>query len=112
MYSEKHPPGYCVWCGEYVEDRREDSGGATRDWAAVDSKGHGDFGCNKSPETCDEGVGSHARPNDLRQFYDFLQVTTDLVEYCRDRKGQVDHYLHLIVDKAIAALTEWEKQRV
>lgn len=50
-------PGPCLFCGEHVTDQREASGSAVVDWATAS----GDFGCDASPETCREGVGSHAR---------------------------------------------------
>lgn len=55
--------GPCLWCGEYVTSDR-DAAGATNPLDAcwqVD----GDFGCDKSPESSDEGTGGHARPWDL-----------------------------------------------
>lgn len=44
----------CVYCGEliYVDML---IGGGVADWSTED----GDFGCDASPETCDEGTGSH-----------------------------------------------------
>jgi hypothetical protein len=59
----KMEPGYCIWCGHYVEEGREMSG-ATNPldpaWQ-VD----GDFGCDQSPQSNDDGVGDHMRPYDL-----------------------------------------------
>lgn len=44
----------CVYCHEPIYlDIVEGSGGP--DWKLDD----GDYGCNDSPETCEEGVGSH-----------------------------------------------------
>ena len=67
MYKRTFDPGECLWCGEYVESQR-DLAGATCPldpaWATED----GDFGCDESPETTDDGVGSHARPEDARRW--------------------------------------------
>lgn len=55
--------GPCLWCGLFVESDR-DAAGATDPYDPcwqID----GDFGCDMSPETTDEGVGDHARPYDL-----------------------------------------------
>ena len=55
--------GPCLWCGEWVEEGR-DMAGATDPFDPcwnID----GDFGCDKSPESCGEGCGDHARPYDL-----------------------------------------------
>ena len=55
--------GPCLWCGQVVEEGR-DMAGATNPY---DPCWHvdGAFGCDDSPETDSEGVGSHARPYDL-----------------------------------------------
>lgn len=46
--------GKCVYCGEDIFlDIVE--GGGVPDWKLAD----GDYGCNDSPETCEEGCGSH-----------------------------------------------------
>lgn len=44
----------CQYCHEpiYVDVL---IGGGVPDWSTAE----GDFGCEKSPETCEEGVGSH-----------------------------------------------------
>lgn len=57
-------PGDCIWCGQYVEEGREDAG-ATNPFDPCWQTEDGDFGCNNSPETCEEGCGNHARPYDL-----------------------------------------------
>jgi hypothetical protein len=64
--------GPCVWCGEHVTDERAVSGAEETDWA-IDG---GDFGCGESPETNEDGVGSHARPSDpvLRKVYTFHEI--------------------------------------
>ena len=62
-------PGPCIWCSEWVTDKREESGASSVDWATED----GDFGCDRSPETVrgdgpDAGTGNHARPSDAAQW--------------------------------------------
>lgn len=56
----------CVWCGEYLTDGAEESGytGVGPDWCA-----DGDYGCTYSPETTDDGVGSHRTREDLARIY-------------------------------------------
>lgn len=56
-------PGPCLWCGQWVTEGRDEAG-ATR---GIDPCWNvdGDFGCDESPESSDEGVGDHARPYDL-----------------------------------------------
>lgn len=56
--------GDCMWCGQHVRPRRVEAGATREDdpaWATSD----GDYGCDSSPETCEDGCGSHARPYDL-----------------------------------------------
>ena len=55
--------GPCIWCQQWVESGRDIAGSTNpRDPAwHVD----GDFGCDESPETSDDGCGDHARPYDL-----------------------------------------------
>ena len=64
-------PGYCLWCGEYVEVGREEAG--STDPLDPAWQCDGNFGCDASPETSDEGCGDHARPYDLARF--FLRTT-------------------------------------
>ncbi|MEN6550006.1 MAG: hypothetical protein ABFE07_28515 [Armatimonadia bacterium] len=56
-------PGPCLWCGLWVVSGREVAG-ATNPY---DPCWHadGDFGCDESPETGEDGCGDHARPYDL-----------------------------------------------
>jgi hypothetical protein len=64
---QKIEPGPCLWCGQFVTDESEAAGapeGSPPAWAASD----GDYGCDASPETCDEGCGAHARPNDAARW--------------------------------------------
>jgi len=59
--------GPCLWCGEWVTSQRDVAGCTNPQdpaWATED----GDFGCNNSPETNDDGCGDHARPYDLAKF--------------------------------------------
>lgn len=58
--------GPCLWCGQWVEQGREIAG-ATNPY---DPAWHndGDFGCDESPESNDDGCGSHARPYDLARL--------------------------------------------
>ena len=46
----------CIWCNQWVEDGREDSG---RKDGEPDWNVEGDFGCDMSPDTTENGVGSH-----------------------------------------------------
>jgi len=67
-YGDEVPmeAGPCLWCGQWVEEGRE-MAGATN---PLDPCWHheGDFGCMESPETSEEGCGSHMRPFDLAVF--------------------------------------------
>lgn len=56
-------PGACIWCQQRVETGRRMSG--TTDPYDPAWQVHGDFGCDRSPITDEEGVGDHARPYDL-----------------------------------------------
>lgn len=56
-------PGPCLWCGQWVESGRE-MAGATNPYDPC-WQADGDFGCDASPETNEEGCGDHARPYDL-----------------------------------------------
>jgi hypothetical protein len=48
----------CVHCGQLIYlDIRE--GGGVTDWGAAYSDGGLDYGCPDSPETSEEGTGSH-----------------------------------------------------
>jgi len=52
--SAQDARGTCRHCGEYIYlDIVE--GGGVPDWRTAD----GDYGCGDSPDTCDEGTGSH-----------------------------------------------------
>jgi len=54
MLNAQDACGHCVQCNEPIFlDIRE--GGGVPDWRTRD----GDYGCVESPETTDEGVGSH-----------------------------------------------------
>ena len=76
-------PGECLWCGEEVTSER-DAAGCTRPddpaWAA-----DGDFGCGKSPETTDDGVGDHARPSDAARWLREREAAPGMVEALRQR---------------------------
>lgn len=63
QFKDHARSGPCLYCGEIVVDGAEESGftGIGPDWMTKD----GDFGCGASPETTEEGVGSHARPGDI-----------------------------------------------
>ena len=60
----------CLWCSQSLEDGREETGytGEGPDWGSkADSDEHPygtflDYGCGDSPDTNDEGTGSHT-PN-------------------------------------------------
>ena len=57
-------PSRCRWCGLKVVDGRVESGAINEqgesevDWMTE----AGDFGCDRSPETSEDGVGSHEAP--------------------------------------------------
>ena len=55
---------YCHWCDQYLVDGKEESGytGPGPDWCA-----DGDYGCDQSPETTEEGVGPHMTLEDVRR---------------------------------------------
>lgn len=58
--------GECLWCGQWVVVGRDIAGSTD----PQDPAWHidGDFGCDESPETNEEGVGDHARPYDLARL--------------------------------------------
>lgn len=62
--SVEMDPGDCLWCGEYVTSQRN-AAGATNPLDPCWATEGGDYGCDASPETCEEGCGDHARPYDL-----------------------------------------------
>ena len=59
--------GDCLFCGQYVESRRKEAGAPKRTvdtdpcWATQD----GDYGCDQSPESSEDGCGSHFRPSQI-----------------------------------------------
>lgn len=55
-------PIICHWCLQALRDGRVESGGTTVDWCTMD----GDFGCDESPLTTYDGVGSHQTLDDVR----------------------------------------------
>lgn len=57
-------PGPCLWCREEVTSQRE-AAGATNPHDPAWATEEGDYGCNESPETNNDGCGDHARPYDL-----------------------------------------------
>jgi hypothetical protein len=69
MNTPKHTPGPCLWCGEWVESKREEAGAPkkTESWDACWATDEGDFGCDKSPESGKDGCGNHARPSDFHE---------------------------------------------
>ncbi len=46
----------CHFCGTIVHDGRAESGASTADWCDIS----GDFGCERSPLTDEDGAGPHA----------------------------------------------------
>lgn len=54
-YAAYGKPQRCHYCDVNIYDARNMSGSITADWATAD----GDFGCDESPDTTEEGVGSH-----------------------------------------------------
>lgn len=59
-------PGPCLWCGQWVTVGREEAGSTSPYDPAwqVD----GDYGCNESPETNEDGCGDHIRPYDVARM--------------------------------------------
>lgn len=57
MYSERRAIARCLWCKESLVDGADLSGftGSGPDYMTKD----GDFGCDHSPDTNEEGCGSH-----------------------------------------------------
>ena len=49
----------CRHCGLEIYDARNVSGAESADWATARGRFRDDFGCDDSPDTCEEGVGSH-----------------------------------------------------
>lgn len=62
MHNVEGAQSVCSQCRQriYVDISE---GGGIADWSTED----GDFGCNKSPDTNDEGVGSHMPVRKLRK---------------------------------------------
>ena len=58
---------FCFWCDLSIIDGKVGSGytGPGPDWCTEE----GDYGCDNSPETCAEGVGSHATEEHVRQVF-------------------------------------------
>lgn len=52
----------CLHCDQVIVDGREDSGANEYDPMTLD----GDFGCDESPESTDDGVGPHEPRNVYR----------------------------------------------
>ena len=52
---EPRSVGICHQCGQVIVDGRADSGATEYDPMTLD----GDFGCDDSPDTGEDGVGSH-----------------------------------------------------
>ena len=59
----KMAAGPCIFCGEWVEEGREEAG-ATNPFDPCWHVG-GDFGCWANPVTGEDGTGDHMRPYDL-----------------------------------------------
>ena len=57
----------CHWCEQLLVDGKMASGytGPGPDWCTED----GDYGCDASPETSEEGVGSHATEEHVKQVF-------------------------------------------
>ena len=54
MRTAQNARGTCIYCHCWIYlDIRE--GGGVPDWKLED----GDYGCDNSPDTCEEGTGSH-----------------------------------------------------
>ena len=64
----------CIWCKSDLVDGREESGftGEGPDYMTPD----GDFGCDPSPDSTADGVGSHA-PNSFTTWDGHLIEVTD-----------------------------------
>ena len=62
-------PGPCLFCDQYVESGRV-LAGAPDSTSFQDPCWHvdGDFGCEASPLTDEEGTGDHIRPSDVRRL--------------------------------------------
>lgn len=91
-------PGPCLWCGQHVESDRETTGATTAYDASWTVPGSGDFGCFESPDTCEDGVGDHMRPTDVRHL---LKVAD-----ARSRAGEelarwIGHHRHMLVQLGI-----------
>lgn len=54
-YAAYGAPRRCTYCNEVIYNARHLSGAQNADWATSG----GDFGCEGSPDTSEEGVGSH-----------------------------------------------------
>jgi hypothetical protein len=58
--------GECLWCKRWVEVGREEAGSTNPFDAAWQD--NGDYGCDASPESSEEGCGGHIRPYDVALF--------------------------------------------
>lgn len=73
--TTKKRTGICVFCRKHLVDGREESGftGVGPDWMTPD----GDFGCDRAPETGEEGVGSHRILEEVREVYRIIAERED-----------------------------------
>ena len=57
MYADRPTIAHCLWCGQILVDGADLSGftGPGPDYMTTD----GDFGCDPSPDTNEDGCGSH-----------------------------------------------------
>ena len=67
----KAKPERCIYCEEIIEDGREESGAEGVDWMTPD----GDFGCDASPGTGEDGSGDHAT---AQEAYRALEAVPEL----------------------------------
>ena len=63
LYADREVIATCLWCGEDLVDGKEEScfTGEGPDYMTDD----GDYGCNESPDTGEDGTGSHT-PNRVK----------------------------------------------
>ena len=84
MYADRPTIAKCLWCGQSLVDGREESGftGEGPDYMTKD----GDYGCDDSPDTGEDGTGSHT-PNRFTTWDDHvIRVTEYRVERHKGHK--------------------------
>ena len=87
-----HDAGDCLFCGQYVESRREEAGAPpeTVDYDPCWSTGDGDFGCDSSPETTADGCGDHFRPWQIPHLMKQAAAAPEMLDLLKECAKELD----------------------